>query len=113
MPNLNHLDEARDRYATERARRLRADGNAQYEDLDPSLDPWADPIERSALRDQVDVAVVGAGLSGLVAAVELRRAGVERIRLIDRAGDVGGTWYWNRYPAAQCDVESYIYMPLL
>jgi cation diffusion facilitator CzcD-associated flavoprotein CzcO len=113
MPNLNHLDVIRDRYATERARRLRADGNAQYEELDPGLDPWADPIERSPLRDQVDVAVMGAGLSGLVAAVELRRAGVERIRLIDRAGDVGGTWYWNRYPAAQCDVESYIYMPLL
>jgi cation diffusion facilitator CzcD-associated flavoprotein CzcO len=112
MPNLSHVEEIRDRYATERARRLRPDGSAQYDDLDPS-DPWAEPIERSPLRDRVDVAVIGAGLSGLVAAVQLRRIGLERIRLIDRAGDVGGTWYWNRYPAAQCDVESYIYLPLL
>jgi cation diffusion facilitator CzcD-associated flavoprotein CzcO len=113
MSNSSHVDEVRRIYANERARRLRDEGNAQYEKIDPSLDPWAEPVERSPLRDQVDVAVIGAGLSGLVAAVELRRAGIERIRLIDRAGDVGGTWYWNRYPAAQCDVESYIYMPLL
>jgi cation diffusion facilitator CzcD-associated flavoprotein CzcO len=113
MPDPSHLDEIRERYASERARRLRAEGSAQYEDLNPSIDPWAEPIERGALRDEVDVAVVGAGLSGLITAVELRRAGVERIRLLDRAGDVGGTWYWNRYPAAQCDVEAYIYLPLL
>ena len=113
MPNPSHLEEIRERYAIERDRRIRAEGNAQYQEIDPSLDPSAEPIQRSPLRDQVEVAVIGAGLSGLVVAVELRRVGVESIRLIDRAGDVGGTWYWNRYPAAQCDVESYIYMPLL
>jgi cation diffusion facilitator CzcD-associated flavoprotein CzcO len=113
MPNPSHLEEIRERYAIERDRRIRAEGNAQYQEIDPSVDPSAEPIERSPLRDQVEVAVIGAGLSGLVVAVELRRVGVESIRLIDRAGDVGGTWYWNRYPAAQCDVESYIYMPLL
>ena len=56
---------------------------------------------------------VGAGLAGVVVGAELRDAGVERIRLIDRAGGIGGTWYWNRYPGVMCDVESYMYMPML
>ena len=43
----------------------------------------------------------------------LREAGYRSIRLIEKAGDVGGTWYWNRYPGAMCDVESYVYLPLL
>jgi cation diffusion facilitator CzcD-associated flavoprotein CzcO len=113
MSQLTHLDEIRDRYAIERARRLRAEGSAQYRAVERQEDPWAPPVERSALHDEVDVVVVGAGLSGLTCAALLRKAGVERVRLIDRAGDVGGIWYWNRYPAAQCDVESYIYLPLL
>jgi pentalenolactone D synthase len=113
MSERTHLDEIRDRYALERGRRVRAEGSAQYEAFERQEDPWAEPIERDALRDEVDVVVVGAGLSGLSCAALLRKAGVERVRLIDRAGDVGGTWYWNRYPAAQCDVESYIYLPLL
>jgi hypothetical protein len=116
MPELSHLEEIRDRNARERGRRLRSDGSAQYryfDDSDLPDDPWTEPIQRGALTDEVDVAVIGAGLSGLMCAVLLRKAGIERIRLIDRAGDVGGTWYWNRYPAAQCDIESYIYLPLL
>ena len=40
-------------------------------------------------------------------------AGVERIRIIDQAGGIGGTWYWNRYPGVMCDIESYIYLPML
>ncbi len=113
MAELTHLDETRDRYALERARRLRADSSHQYSYIDSTIDPWAEPIVRGALHDEVDVVVMGAGLSGLMTAVNLRKAGVERIRLIDHAGDVGGTWYWNRYPAVQCDVESYIYLPFL
>jgi cyclohexanone monooxygenase len=113
VPELSHLDEIRDRYAIERGRRLRAEGAKQYEYVERPDDPWAEPVERSALRDDVDVVVIGAGLSGLTCAALLRKAGIERVRLIDRAGDVGGTWYWNRYPAAQCDIESYIYLPLL
>jgi cyclohexanone monooxygenase len=76
-------------------------------------DPYLARIERDPIRDHADVVVVGAGFGGLLAASRLRLAGVERIRLIDTAGDVGGTWYWNRYPGAMCDVESYIYLPLL
>jgi cation diffusion facilitator CzcD-associated flavoprotein CzcO len=43
----------------------------------------------------------------------LRELGVCSVRLIDKAADVGGTWYWNRYPGIACDVESYVYIPLL
>ena len=59
------------------------------------------------------VAIVGGGFSGLLAGARLREVGVERIRIIEAGADVGGTWYWNRYPGAQCDIESYIYLPLL
>jgi cyclohexanone monooxygenase len=68
---------------------------------------------REALNDEVEVAIIGGGFSGLVAGVRLREAGVENLRVIETGGDFGGTWYWNRYPGAQCDIESYIYLPLL
>jgi cyclohexanone monooxygenase len=70
-------------------------------------------VERGPLHDTVDVAVIGGGFSGLLAGARLREAGVEDIRVIEKGGDFGGTWYWNRYPGAACDVESYIYLPLL
>ena len=57
--------------------------------------------------------MIGGGFGGLLAAARLREAGVEKIRILEMAGDFGGTWYWNRYPGAQCDIESYIYLPLL
>ena len=77
-------------------------------------DPWVDgKFAREPLNDQVDVAIVGAGFGGLLTGARLRQLGVESVRLIDRAADVGGTWYWNRYPGIACDVESYVYMPLL
>ena len=57
--------------------------------------------------------VIGGGFGGLLAGARLREAGVEDIRIIEKGGDFGGTWYWNRYPGAMCDVESYIYLPLL
>ena len=57
--------------------------------------------------------VIGGGFGGLLAGARLREAGVDDIRIIEKGGDFGGTWYWNRYPGAMCDVESYIYLPLL
>ena len=57
--------------------------------------------------------MIGGGFGGLLAGARLRQAGVESIRIIDPASDFGGTWYWNRYPGIACDVESYIYLPLL
>ncbi len=76
-------------------------------------DPFTPLIERDPVTDDVDVVIVGGGIAGLLAGARLREAGVERIRIIDQAGGVGGTWYWNRYPGVMCDVESYIYLPML
>jgi cation diffusion facilitator CzcD-associated flavoprotein CzcO len=113
------VDALRARYAEERARRLRSDGIAQYVETAGAFarfadDPWVDgKFARAPLTDEVDVAIIGAGFGGLLTGVRLRQLGVESVRLIDRAADVGGTWYWNRYPGIACDVESYVYIPLL
>ena len=77
-------------------------------------DPYVDPgYTREPLTDTVDVVIIGGGFGGLLAGARLREAGVKHIRVIEKGGDFGGTWYWNRYPGAQCDIESYIYLPLL
>ncbi|TDC79295.1 flavin-containing monooxygenase [Streptomyces hainanensis] len=76
-------------------------------------DPHATAHTREPLRDRVDAVVVGGGFGGLLAAARLRQAGLDRIRVIERGGDFGGTWYWNRYPGIHCDIESYVYLPLL
>ena len=111
------IEELRARYALERDKRLRADrsgpATAVHESDIDQRDPYLPPISRDPLTDEVDVAVIGAGFAGLLLGAHLRKEGVESIRMIDRAGDFGGTWYWNRYPGAQCDVEAYIYLPLL
>ena len=73
----------------------------------------ADPVSREALTDECDVLVVGAGFAGLLLWYKLREAGFENVRFCEKGGDVGGTWYWNRYPGIACDVESYSYLPLL
>ncbi len=71
------------------------------------------PVEREALDDECDILVVGAGFAGLLLWYKLRQAGFEDVRFCEKGGDVGGTWYWNRYPGIACDVESYSYLPLL
>lgn len=73
----------------------------------------ADPVPREALTDDCEVLVVGAGFAGLLLWYKLREAGFEDVRFCEKGGDVGGTWYWNRYPGVACDVESYSYLPLL
>ena len=109
----------REKYRQERDKRLRADANEQYVEVAGDFrhyidDPYIDaPIERAPLTDEVDVLVIGGGFGGLLAAARLREVGVEKIRILEKGGDFGGTWYWNRYPGAQCDIESYIYLPLL
>jgi cyclohexanone monooxygenase len=112
------LDALKRRYAEERAKRLRPDGNDQYVRIAGQLSHYADDsfvavAPREAVRDHVTVACVGAGFAGLLAGARLVEAGVGPVRLVDKAGDVGGTWYWNRYPGAQCDTASFVYMPLL
>jgi cation diffusion facilitator CzcD-associated flavoprotein CzcO len=120
MPGVEFdVDALRHKYAVERERRLRPDGIAQYVEIsgqfaDFANDPWSDQeFTRAPLSDDVDVAIIGAGFGGLLTGARLRELGVQSIRLIDKAADVGGTWYWNRYPGIACDVESYVYMPLL
>jgi len=112
-------DALRDKYRAEREKRLRPDANAQYREVTGELahfvdDPHVEPgFARAPLTDDVDVVLIGGGFGGLLAGARLREAGVTDIRIIEKGGDVGGTWYWNRYPGLACDVESYVYMPLL
>ena len=111
-------DALRARYREERDKRLRRDGNEQYVEMAGRYahyldDPYCRPVERPACREQVDVVLIGGGFAGLIAGARLRQAGVEDVRIIEKGGDFGGTWYWNRYPGAQCDVESYVYLPFL
>jgi cyclohexanone monooxygenase len=112
-------DALRAKYRAERDKRIRADGNDQYREVKHELghfvdDPYVTPgFTRAALSDEVAVVVIGGGFGGLLAGARLRDAGIEDIRIIEKGGDFGGTWHWNRYPGAMCDVESYIYLPLL
>ncbi len=112
-------DALRDKYRAERDKRLRPDGNEQYVEVKGDFsryidDPYVDPgFTREPLTDTVEVLIIGGGFGGLLAAARLREAGLNDIRIIEKGGDFGGTWYWNRYPGAQCDIESYIYLPLL
>lgn len=76
-------------------------------------DPFTPVVERDPIVDVADVVIVGGGIAGVLAGTRLREAGLERIRIVDQAGGIGGTWYWNRYPGVMCDVESYIYVPML
>src|SRR5438270_8476401 len=106
------------KYAEERAKRLRPDGNAQYLQLKGTLghyldDPYTPVVERAPRTDHVTFAFIGGGFAGLVTGARLKEVGVDDVRILDKAGDFGGTWYWNRYPGAQCDTASFVYMPLL
>ena len=107
------------KYLAERDRRLRREGNEQYVEMKGQFahyleDPYVPPgFTRAPLTGEVEVVVIGGGFGGLLAGARLREAGVQDIRMIEKGGDFGGTWYWNRYPGAACDIESYIYLPLL
>ena len=73
----------------------------------------AAPVPRESLTDDVEIVVVGAGFAGMLLWYKLQKAGFTDVRFCEKGGDVGGTWYWNRYPGIACDVESYSYLPLL
>lgn len=113
------VEALRAKYAAERARRMVADridavDLAHDERFRSYLDdPFTEYSPRHPVTDEVDAVVVGAGLGGVLVGVEVRKAGLERLRFVDTAGGFGGTWYWNRYPGLMCDTESYIYMPML
>ncbi len=113
------IDELRRRYQEERQKRLRPDGMAQYRDLsdefeDLDRDPFVEPgFTRDPVVEEVTVVIVGGGFAGMLTAVHLAKHGITDVRIVEKAGDFGGTWYWNRYPGCMCDVESYVYLPLL
>lgn len=117
-PEIDHTASRRI-YDSERHKRLRSDGIRQYEPVAGPFsgygnDPYVEPgFERDSITTSVEIAIIGAGLGGLIVGASLRKAGFEDIRLIEWGGDVGGTWYWNRFPGAQSDIESYIYLPFL
>ncbi|KYK13399.1 MULTISPECIES: flavin-containing monooxygenase [Streptomyces] len=111
--------ELRRRYRVERERRVRPDGTRQYLAADAEFGYYADDPyavasgAREPLRDDVDVAVVGGGFGGILAGARLRQRGVRKVRIVEKGGDFGGTWYWNRYPGIHCDIESHVYLPML
>jgi len=111
-------DAIRRRYLEERDKRLRPDGNDQYLRLEGHLahyldDPYTPVTPRDPLTDHVTFTFIGGGFAGLVTGARLVEAGIRDVRIIEKGGDFGGTWYWNRYPGAQCDTASLIYLPLL
>ena len=112
-------DTLKRKYLSERDKRLRADGNAQYVEVKAEFsryieDPYVEPgFTRAPVFDDVEFAIIGGGFGGLLMGARLREAGFKNLRVVESAGDFGGTWYWNRYPGAMCDVESYCYLPLL
>jgi cation diffusion facilitator CzcD-associated flavoprotein CzcO len=108
----------RRRYREERDKRIRPEGNEQY--IEPGGryahlldDPYTPRVERAPRHEDVTVAIIGAGFAGLCTGAKLVEAGVDDLLLIDGAGDVGGVWYWNRYPGAMCDTAAMIYLPML
>ena len=109
----------RARYREEREKRVKPQQNAQWIETKGDFkhyidDPHATPgFTRDAVQENVEVVIIGGGFGGLQAAAKLRKAGIDSFRIIEKAGDFGGTWYWNRYPGAQCDIDAYIYLPLL
>ncbi|KAH6870242.1 hypothetical protein BKA58DRAFT_173338 [Alternaria rosae] len=115
------------RYHKERDKRLTEAGEGQYinvrskEIQDLAKDPWVDyndpRIQNPPLKDgsSIKFLIIGAGHNGLLFGCRLAEAGFSGrdIVCVDTAGGFGGTWYWNRYPGLMCDVEGYIYLPLL
>jgi cation diffusion facilitator CzcD-associated flavoprotein CzcO len=109
----------REKYREERDKRVRADGNDQYIEVTGDFshyvdDPYVEPgFVRDPVLEEVEVVVIGGGFGGMLAAARLKDAGIDDVRIIEKGGGFGGTWYWNRYPGASCDIESYVYFPML
>lgn len=112
-------EQLREKYRQERDKRIRDDGNDQYIEVTGDFshyidDPYVEPgFEREALNTEVEVLIIGGGFGGMLAAARLRDTGINDLMIVEKGGGFGGTWYWNRYPGASCDIESLVYFPLL
>ncbi|MFC1402781.1 MULTISPECIES: NAD(P)/FAD-dependent oxidoreductase [Streptacidiphilus] len=117
-PEIDHAA-LRTKYLFERDKRIRPEGQQQYLVAEGEFeeyyesDPYTPVVPRPPISESIDVAVLGGGFSGLLAAARVKQSGVSSLRVIEQAGDFGGAWYWNRYPGIQCDVDSTCYLPLL
>jgi cyclohexanone monooxygenase len=118
-PDDIDIDALRDKYLCERDKRLRADGSTQYLELKDDfaefseVDPHTPVIPRTPISEDIEVAVLGGGIAGLLAGAYLKKAGVDDVHVIEMGGDFGGVWYWNRFPGIQCDNDAYCYVPML
>ncbi|KAF2170449.1 hypothetical protein M409DRAFT_64184 [Zasmidium cellare ATCC 36951] len=120
--SLDEEPEWKRRYREEREKRLHArpEGSEQYRPIKGTIshyldDPWKgiDEHVREPFHFDATVIIVGGGFAGQLMARNLLDQGIADFRIIEKGADFGGTWYYNRYPGAQCDTESYIYMPML
>lgn len=118
-PDDVDIDAMREKYAHERAKRVRPEGSAQYLEVKDDfadfadVDPHTPLTPRAPIDADLEVAILGGGIAGLLAGAYLTKAGVEDIHVIEAGGDFGGVWYWNRFPGIQCDNDAYCYIPLL
>ena len=118
-PDDIDIDALREKYLHERDKRLRPEGSTQYLELKgefadfSEVDPHTPVTPREPISEDVEVAVLGGGIAGLLAASYLKKAGVDDVRVIEMGGDFGGVWYWNRFPGIQCDNDAYCYIPML
>ena len=113
------IDALREKYAQERDKRLRPEGATQYLELKDDfaefaeVDPHTPVTPRTPINEDIEVAVLGGGIAGLLAGAYLKKAGVDDVHVIEMGGDFGGVWYWNRFPGIQCDNDAYCYIPML
>ena len=113
------IDALRKKYLQERDKRLRPEGSTQYLELKgefaefSEVDPHTPVTPRTPINEDVEVAVLGGGIAGLLAGAYLKKAGVDDVHVIEMGGDFGGVWYWNRFPGIQCDNDAYCYIPML
>jgi cyclohexanone monooxygenase len=118
-PDDIDIDALRDKYLHERDKRLRPEGSKQYLELKDDfaefseVDPHTPVTPRAPIDEDIEVAVLGGGIAGLLAGAYLKKAGVDSVHVIEMAGDFGGVWYWNRFPGIQCDNDAYCYIPML
>jgi cyclohexanone monooxygenase len=109
----------REKYLQERDKRLRPEGSTQYLELKGEfadfyeIDPHTPVAPREPISAEIDVVVLGGGIAGLLAGANLKKLGVDDVRVIEMGGDFGGVWYWNRFPGIQCDNDAYCYIPML